>query len=329
MKTVIRHAAKLTVAFALIVVALPFILVASDLPKQVLASGPSLEFHRTDLGTTSAKLETWKARDGSKLGFRRYPSGNPNAPLMIMIHGSGLHGGQFEQLATTLAAGGVADVLVPDLRGHGPSPERRGDVNYIGQLEDDLAAIIGATARTDQEVVLLGHSSGGGLVVRFAGGVHGAMMDRAVLLAPYLGHNAPTTRPKAGGWAHPLLRRYVGLEILNGFGVTAFNGLTVVQLNVPDSIQTDGASGTMTAAYSYRLNTSYHPRTDLGADVARLPDVLLIAGAEDEAFVAELYQPTMETFTARGAYHIIPDVQHMDVVDAPATSDLIKEFLEQ
>lgn len=240
-----------------------------------------------------------------------------------------MHGGQFEQLATTLAADGVADVLVPDLRGHGPSPEHRGDVAYIGQLEDDLAALIDANAGTDQEVVLLGHSSGGGLVVRFAGGTHGAMMDRAVLLAPYLGHDAPTTRPKSGGWAHPLLRRYIGLEILNRFGVTAFNGLTVVQFNVPEAIQTEEASGAMTPAYSYRLNTSYHPRPDLGADVASLPDVLLIAGAEDEAFIAELYQPMMETFTARGTYHILPNVRHMDAVYAPATSDLIKGWLKR
>lgn len=329
MKTLTRRVARLTVAFVLLVAALPFMLVASDWPKQVLASGPTLEFHRTDLAATSAKLETWNAPDGSNLGFRRYPSARSNAPLMVMIHGSGLHSGQFEQLATALSAQGVADVLVPDLRGHGPLPEHRGDVDYIGQLEDDLAALIDANAEADQEVVLLGHSSGGGLVVRFAGGTHGAMMDRAVLLAPYLGHDAPTTRPDAGGWAHPLLRRYIGLEILNGFGVTAFNGLTVVQFNVPEAIQTGGASEAMTSAYSYRLNTSYHPRPDLGADVARLPDVLLIAGAEDEAFVAELYQPTMETFKARGTYHIIPNVRHLDVVDALATSDLIKEWMQR
>jgi alpha-beta hydrolase superfamily lysophospholipase len=328
MKTIIRRVAKLTAALVLLIAAGPFLLVASDWPEQEFAAaGETLVFHRTDLGATSVELETWTAPDESDLSLRRYSTENPNAPLMVMVHGSGMHSGQFEQLATTLAAEGVADVLVPALRGHGPSPDRRGDVDYVGQLEDDLASLIEAEAGPGQEVILLGHSSGGGLVVRFAGGVHGAMLDRAILLAPYLGHDAPTTRPNAGGWAHPLLRRYIGLEILNGYGVTALNGLKVVQLNLPGAVRADPEAGPMTDAYSYRLNTSYHPRPELGADISSLPETLLIAGADDEAFVADQYEPTMENFTSLGTYHVLPDLQHMDVVDAHSTAALIVDWL--
>ena len=328
MKTFVRRAGKLTAALVLLIAAGPFLLVASDWPEQEFAAtGDTLVFHRTNLGAASVELETWTAPDGSDLSLRRYRTENPNAPLVVMVHGSGLHSGQFEHLATTLAGGGIADVVVPTLRGHGPSPERRGDVDYVGQLEDDLAALIEAEADPDQEVLLLGHSSGGGLVVRFAGGTHGGMLDRAILLAPYLGHDAPTTRPNAGGWAHPLLRRYIGLEILNGFGVTALNGLEVVQLNLPDAVRADADAGPITDAYSYRLNTSYHPRPEPGADIARLPETLLIAGADDEAFVAERYEPTMEIFTSLGTYHVLPDLQHMDVVDSPRTAGLIVEWL--
>ncbi|MEL6734882.1 MAG: alpha/beta hydrolase [Pseudomonadota bacterium] len=328
MKTFIRCAAKLTAVLVLLIIAGPFLLVASDWPEpEFAAAGGTLRFHRTDLGQASAEIETWTAPDGSELSLRRYPTENPTAPLMVMIHGSGMHSGQFEHLATALAAEGVADVLVPALRGHGPSPERRGDVDYVGQLEDDLAALIDAEAGADQEIILLGHSSGGGLVVRFAGGPHGAMLDRAILLAPYLGHDAPTTRPNAGGWAHPLLRRYIGLEILNGFGVTALNGLQVVQFNQPEAVRADPSAGPMTDAYTYRLNTSYHPRPDLGADISRLPETLLIAGADDEAFMADLYQPTMESFTSLGTYHVLPGLQHMNVVDATQTAKLVADWL--
>ncbi len=83
----------------------------------------------------------------------------------------------------------------------------------------------------------------------------------------------------------------------------------------------------MTANYTCRLNTSYHPRSDLGADISRLPKMLLIVGADDEAFVADLYQPTMETFTSLGTYYILPDLQHMDLVDAPRTAELIINWL--
>ena len=328
MKTIIRRSAKVVAVLVLLIAVSPFLLIASDWRKlELAATGESLVFHRTDFGTTSVDLDTFVAPDGSELSLRRYPAEDPKAPLVVMIHGSGMHSGQFERLATTLAANGVADVLVPALRGHGPSPERRGDVDYVGQLEDDLAALIEAEVSADQEVILLGHSSGGGLVVRFAGGAHGAMLDRAILLAPYLGHDAPTTRPNSGGWAHPLLRRYIGLEILNGFGFTALNGLKVVQLNLPGNVKADTEAGPMTDSYSYRLNTSYHPRLELGEDVANLPDTLLIAGADDEAFFADQYQPTMEPYTELGTYHVLPGLRHMDVVDAPHTAQLIIDWL--
>ncbi len=327
MQRFIRGFLKVAAALVLAIAATPFLLVASDWPERDFApDGKTLVFHRTDLGTTSVALETWTGSGGSELLLRRYPSEDQNVPLMVMLHGSGMHSGQFEDLATKLATDGVANILVPDLRGHGPSPERRGDVDYVGQLEDDLAALIEAEASPDQDVILLGHSSGGGLVVRFAGGPHGDLMDRAILLAPYLGHDVPTTRPNAGGWAHPLLRRYIGLEILNGFEITAFNGLNVVQFNLPDAVQTD-AAGPITTSYSYRLNTSYHPRAELGADVSRLPETLLIAGSKDEAFVADQYQPVMEAFTSLGTYHVLPDLQHMEVVDARRSADLISEWL--
>ena len=48
------------------------------------------------------------------------------------------------------------------------TPERRGDVDYIGQMEDDLAALDRRARRARiKKSSLLGHSSGGGLVVRF------------------------------------------------------------------------------------------------------------------------------------------------------------------
>ena len=88
--------------------------------------------------------------------------------------GSGWLGIQFNRLASRLSD--QAYVVVPDLRGHGASPERRGDVDYIGQMEDDIAALIETERLPGQAVILAGHSSGGGLVTRFAGGEHGSKL---------------------------------------------------------------------------------------------------------------------------------------------------------
>lgn len=248
---------------------------------------------------------------------------DPAKPILVLIHGSGWDGTQFDALAARLSD--VAEVRVPTLRGHGPTPRRRGDIDYIGQFEDDMAALVADAG--DRDVIFLGHSSGGGLVVRMAGGDHGQKMDGAILLAPFLKHNAPVTRANAGGWAYPLTRRIIGLSILNAFRIHLLDHLTVIQFAMPRRVL-DGPMGDhATTAYSWRLNTSFAPRGDYLADVAGLPPFLLIAGREDEAFVAEGYEPLMTPATSKGRYAVLDDLGHLDIVDAPETEALIREYL--
>lgn len=250
-------------------------------------------------------------------------------PLAVFVHGSGWHGGQFDGLAAKIAADGLADVLVPDLRGHGVNPERRGDIDYIGQFEDDLAALIGATKKPGQKVVMIGHSSGGGLVVRMAGGEHGAAMDHAILLAPFLKYNAPTTRENAGGWTKVLTRRVIGLSMINAFRIKWFNGLEIIQFRFPSEVL-DGPMGhTATRSYSYRLNTSFAPRSDYKTDIAALPAFDLIVGTSDESFVAKAYEPLMSEVTSNGTYHQIDGANHLKVVDDTESYAIIAEVLER
>ncbi|WP_083096579.1 alpha/beta hydrolase [Pseudophaeobacter leonis] len=260
-------------------------------------------------------------RDGYALQVRHYSNGE--GPLTILVHGSGWNGLQFSNLAPKLSG----RVLVPDLRGHGAFAGTRGDVDYIGQFEDDLADLIAATVNPGQPVVLMGHSSGGGLVVRFAGGRHGALVDAAVLLAPFLNHKAPTMRANAGGWSQPLVRRLIALSMLNAVGITAWNNLTVIQFNMPSKVL-DGPLGHLaTTSYSYRLNRSFAPRDDYLQDIKSLPRFLLMAGAQDEAFVASAYKPLMQGASSLGQYKILAGAGHLDLVDAPETLDAIKGFL--
>ncbi len=313
----------------LVLAVAPLGLIFSQWPqKDLVADAGGLDFSRLpDHERAPAPLEIWTARDDSDLGVRRYRSGNASAPLVVMLHGSGWHGLQFNALARKIADSRLADVVVPDLRGHGPTPQHRGDVAYIGQLEDDISDLIKHEARPGQKVVLLGHSSGGGLALRFAGGRHGKMIDGAILLAPYLGHAAPTTRPQSGGWARPLVRRIIGLSILNRLGITALNGLTVVQFRFPPAILNGPLGATATRSYSYRLNQSYAPRADLAAEIAALPPFLLVAGEKDEAFDAALYQPTLAKWNRSGEYKIVSGAGHLDIVDNPFAFEAIANWL--
>lgn len=280
-------------------------------------------------GAEPGGLETrrFEARDGQALTYAHVKApGAEELPLVIMLHGSGWYHGQFTGLARALRD--VAEVKALTLRGHGKAPARRGDVGYTGQLEDDIADLIRQSGGRDgRKVILLGHSSGGGLAVRFAGGAHGALADGMILLAPFLKHDAPTTRPNSGGWAHVLTRRIIGLSMLNTVGITALDHLPMIQFAMPRAVLEGPLGDYATTSYSWRLNKSYAPRDDYLADVAALPPFLLVAGRDDEAFDAEGYAPLMGTVTDKGRYEIVDGVGHLDIVDNPQTETLIRDYL--
>lgn len=299
-------------------------LILSQWPSRPMSDAGGLNFDAvTGIATEMPLADPVDMRDGYDLMVRRFDNGP--GPLTILIHGSGWNGLQFAGLAPQLPG----TVLVPDLRGHGAAPGRRGDIDYIGQFEDDLADLIIATAKPGQKVVLAGHSSGGGLVVRMAGGPQGHLLDGAVLLAPFLKHNAPSTRKNSGGWAYVMVRRIIGLGLLNRVGITALNGLTVIEFDFPHSVIAGPYGNLATRSYSYRLNTSYAPRAAYTDDIAALPPFLLIAGAQDEAFVAAAYAPLMQAHTPNGSYQIVPGADHLGVVDAPETAGAMIKVLNE
>ncbi len=302
-------------------------LIASQ-PSADRTGEASLDFSRQgerSEGGAPADLETWTARDGAELGVRRYRAGRDDVPLVVIVHGSGWHGQAYDPLARALT--GTADVVLPDLRGHGPYPARRGDVDYIGQLEDDLADLIALERKDGQKVVMLGHSSGGGLTIRFAGGAHGGLLSGAVLLAPFLKYDAPTMRPNSGGWAHALTRRIIGLTMLNAVGIKWLNGLPVIDFAFSRDVIDGPLGGTATKAYSFRLNTSYAPRGDYLRDIAALPPFLLVAGRDDEAFQADRFEPTLSAANPDGRYVILDGVSHLDVPYAAGTIEAVKGYL--
>src|SRR2546430_15745313 len=173
-----------------------------------------------DLSSLPA-VERFQARDGSWLGFRHYAAGGtPTGRAAIVIHGSsGSSGGTIHALSPALAAHGVETFAV-DMRGHGTSGTR-GDIGYVGQLEDDLADFVALVRNTipDAPLTLLGHSAGGGFALRVAASPIQNLFARTILLAPYLGYNAPTNRPDSGGWASADLPPIAALTMLPRIGI--------------------------------------------------------------------------------------------------------------
>jgi alpha-beta hydrolase superfamily lysophospholipase len=235
------------------------------------------------------------------------------------VHGSsGSSRGAIHVLSTALAERGVQTFAV-DIRGHGSSGTR-GDIRYLGQLEDDLADLVGEIRKTNPAapLTLIGHSSGGGFALRVAGSPIQNLFARTVLLAPYLGYDAPSTRADAGGWASPDIPRFIALSVLRGIGVPFAESLPTVAFAVPPN-----SAKALTASYSYRLMRNFAASSDFRKDLAAATKpVTIFSGAADELMLAGKYQ---EAVGNRATVRIIDGVNHMGIVRDPAAVSIIAD----
>jgi len=272
-----------------------------------------------------ASERQFQARDQASLGYRVY--GDPVSVELILLHGSGYHSAYFSRLASEIANSGSARVWTPDIRGHGSRPQRRGDIDYIDQLEDDLVDFSAWVRSINPTATLLigGHSAGGGLAIRFAGGSHSDTVDGYVLLAPFLQYNAPTVRSQLSGWASPKTNRIVALNLLNTLGVRSLNGMTTLEFSIPPMLRT----GEETPTYSYRLMTGINPRNYASDLQALKKPALVLVGTEDEVFYAEKFVAVFEAFAPHTHVELIPETTHLGLVVDTRSSQFIVEWLER
>src|ERR1700675_3410068 len=267
-------------------------------------------------------IERFQARDGTMLGFRHYPASGPAAGrAAIVIHGSsGSSGTTIHALSGALAAHGVETYAV-DVRGHGASGAR-GDIGYVGQLEDDLADFVAVVHKTnpDAPLTLIGHSAGGGFALRVAASPIQNLFARTVLLAPYLGYDAPTNRPNSGGWASADVPRILGLLALRKLGINCCDALPTLAFAVPPN-----SEKLLVPAYSDRLMRNFATR-GYRADLASVTKPLtLISGADDELMLADKYAGAVHAVAPSVEVKLIDGVNHMGVVSDPRAVSVIAD----
>jgi non-heme chloroperoxidase len=255
-------------------------------------------------------LSRFAARDGTQLAYRFYPSGEKN--VAVLIHGSATESSVMNALAKTLQADG-ASVYAPDLRGHGSSG-RRGDIDYIGQLDDDLADFVASVrpAHPRATMTLIGFSAGGAFAIRIAGGRYGNLFDRYILIDPAIVFPSPLARPSAGGWATPYLPRIVGLTVLNAIGIHRFDGLDAIIFAVPPN------HPNLTGVYSFRLAMNLNSGGYFNALERSQKPMALVAGARDDQFYADRYAPLLKPAKADLSVELVPGLDHVDMIMKPA-----------
>jgi pimeloyl-ACP methyl ester carboxylesterase len=294
-------------------------------------SPPPPEMHAVDdvavaaaMSEPMAPVQRFAARDGAMLAYRAYlPTLSAAPPVVaVLIHGSGGSSVNMNVLGRALAAAGTP-AYAPDIRGQGLSG-RRGDIDYIGQQEDDLADLVVLIRKRypNAKLVLAGHSSGGGFTLRVAGEPLGGAFSRFVLLAPHLGHNALSSRPGSGGWVRVYGPRIAALSILNRVGISAFNSLPVLAFALPEGSE----RAHLTRFWSYRMVNNFGPHGETSlvpggyrhdAEHARGP-VSVLVGARDESFYADRYGAAFSGVRPAVTVRILPGVGHMGLVSDPS-----------
>ena len=91
--------------------------------------------------------------------------GNPDKPLMALIHGGRDHCRNWDWVAQAFRED--YHIIAPDLRGHGDSEWARGSEYSMIEHVVDIAQLLAQTDRFP--VTLIGHSLGGGIVLQYSG----------------------------------------------------------------------------------------------------------------------------------------------------------------
>jgi alpha-beta hydrolase superfamily lysophospholipase len=284
-------------------------------PELISVSTTARAVDRSDM----PGIDRFHARDGTELGYRHYPARAPaSGQIAVVVHGSSASSISVHALAKGLAARGV-ETFAPDIRGHGASGTR-GDIVYLGQLEDDLADFVGEIRKISPTapLTLIGHSSGGGFALRVAGSPIQNLFTRTVLLAPYLGYDAPSSREDAGGWASPDIPRFLGLSMLRRLGIVCCESLPTIAFAVGPN-----TSAILASTYSYRLMRNFGTTQDYRGDLAAASrPVIVFAGAADELMFPDKYS---DAVGQRAPVRLIDGVNHMGIVSDPAAVSAIAD----
>ena len=250
-------------------------------------------------------------RDNKKIFAYKFPYQSDNT--IILIHGVGSSAYMYNKTAGLLQDATQAEVYAIDLRGHGQSDGTSGDVDYINQYTDDLADIVRIIRKEkpNRKIIIVGHSMGGGVALRYAMEKQYEQPDGFLLFAPLIGHNSPaflqgqaTENIAEEPFMKIHIERIIGLKMLNEIDNHHYDSLPVLFFNLPEAVPL--------RKYSYRANASMTPDDYVTGLMAVNEPMLVLIGSEDEAFSAEaLRKAVLDNST--GEMQIIEGTSHNGV----------------
>lgn len=125
---------------------------------------------------SGSKMSTLQTQDGTRLFCKEWGSGAP----MVFVHSWALSSSMWQYQTVEFAGRGIRCITY-DRRGHGRSDQPASGYD-TDTLADDLAMVLESLDLKD--VTLVGHSMGGGEIVRYVSRHGSRRVARIVLLAP-------------------------------------------------------------------------------------------------------------------------------------------------
>jgi len=304
------------IGLLVVAASVPLAVIAFSAPKSPPPMASMEQPFRQPASLSSPAPRQFKARDGAALQYYAYPAAADK--VAVLVHGSAGPGTSMHALAESLRAAGVT-AYVPDIRGHGGSG-RRGDIDYIGQIDDDLADFVAqlGPAKNGEIRTLAGFSAGAGFTIRFAGGPYGQLFDRYVFLSPIL-PGSPALRKNAGGWTNISLPRIITIVSLGRLGIHWFDGFSVIRYAVSPQ-DTNG----MTASYSFRLMANFGAGRGYESYLKNLRrPAMILVGDADEQVVADQYAPLLQRLGVEIPVTIVPNMKHADMIANPVATQVV------
>ena len=297
-------------------------------PEPVLE--PTTNTNAVDLESTGLNFEQnyeyieshFKTRDGIRL-YSNFFDAQSNTTI-ILLHGILANNYQYNTSAGRLSEITKTNVITIDLRGHGKSEGKQGDIDYIDQYVDDISDVIGIFRKDNlnQKIILAGHSMGGGIAMRYVSKKNTETVDGYLLFAPALGWESPTTRkesnPEDKQFSQAHIPRIIGIAMLNAVGITSFNNLPVLFFNLQN--------GLPIVEYTYCSMASMSPE-DASESFKKVGKPLLVLVGEDDAvFYPNEYKPLV-TKNSAGEVQIIENANHNSIHYNSKSINVIKKWL--
>lgn len=134
---------------------------------------------------------TFTGHGGMNLTYQRWRAEGPPKAILPIVHGYGEHCGRYRNVVDWFVPRGYS-VYAFDLRGHGHSPGKRGELKSFGEYREDVRAFLDMVRKEEPgtPVYLVGHSMGGLIVLNYAlydpSGLAGVVASGPVLTQPGL-----------------------------------------------------------------------------------------------------------------------------------------------